>query len=96
MEARRDTTSAADIEALLARMARPEGDPRLAGMEERVLNGLRHDRPQPPGTAMMAAAVVFALGIGALGGAFAPQPSHPVAAFGVPGALAPSTLLSAL
>jgi len=85
-----------DIDQLLARIGRLPLDPRLGGIDAAVFAGLADaTRPVAP-RAALAAIAGFATGIGVLATVSESPPGRHVELYqlGMPGALAPSTLLA--
>lgn len=86
-----------DIDAVLRQLKDLPVDPRVAGIEAAVLDGIAaedmHGRPLSGSLVGIAASVALAVGLlgATLPGYAEPAPS--IAPFGTPAALAPSTLL---
>ena len=86
-----------DIDSALARFAGAEPHAGLTGLESRVMSAIA-SRPSSSGLAMGASlsAAVFALGLDIVSNAVPPaeaRASSPLAPFGAPSPLAPSSLL---
>lgn len=86
-----------NIDAALSRLREHPADPRLEQMDDAVLSALDHQRPHgaPLSGAVFGLAAGVALTIGLAGTAVPGSQARtaPLAPFGAPPALAPSTLL---
>ncbi len=86
-----------DVDTALRRLHDMPVDPRLAGIEAAVFDGIaaRDAHGQPLSGSLVGIAASFALVVGLLGAAFPgyTEPAPSIAPFGAPTALAPSTLL---
>lgn len=84
-----------DVDAALRQMRELPVDPRLAGIEGGVFDGIADARGKPLGGRLVGLAASLALLIGLLGSTIPgyADPAPSAAPFGTPSALAPSTLL---
>jgi hypothetical protein len=87
-----------ELDIILTRMRESPAHPGLASMENAVIEGVAARRTNAGAIRNMAIAGIAALGIGMAGGQFSgghAEASVSVVPFGVPTALAPSSLLAA-
>jgi len=86
-----------DLDEYLGRLRAAPLDPRLAAIDDAVMRGVANVRETRATMRTLAASAVVALGLGLGGGLVSGEPAQaadPIALFGAPPALAPSSLLA--
>jgi len=82
-----------DLDPLLARLGTLPLDPRLAGLDDRVLAGLEAARQPGMSPVMLGAMTGLAMMVGVMASALPAGRTASLAPLGVPAQLAPSSLL---